>query len=232
MKIIENTPLIKRNRLISKIVLYVTLAILIIELILALTNSPIAQGFGAYGVLLVAFFLVQFTVVFGNRWGRSPRIDEIINAALKGLDDKYTLYHYMGKVSHLLIGPAGIWAINPFHQKGHITYDTKKKKYVQKGGGNILSKTFTGDSIADVIHYSKLARNDIKIMFEKYGINKFPTPTIANAFFDPEAEVKAQNGPELTIHMLKLKDYVRQSAKKNFLSDSTISELTGKLPQE
>ena len=230
MKIIENTKLIKRNRLLSRIIFYITIAVLIVEVYLSLTNSPYTQGINAYGVLIVAFFLVQFTILFGNRWGRSPRIDEIINSSLKGLDDKYSIYQYMGNVNHLLIGPAGIWAINPFHQRGTILFDAKKKKYVQKGGGNFLSKVISGDSIADVIHYSKLARTDVKKMFSKYGIEDYPEPVIANIFFDPDAIVKAHDGPELTMHVKNLKDHVRQVAKKNQVPEKTINSIISKLP--
>ncbi len=74
---------------------------------------------------------------YGNRWGRSPRPDELIDKGLKGLGREYTIYHYVTAASHLLVGPAGVWTLMPYYQSGKIVYE--KKRWKSRGGGFIQS---------------------------------------------------------------------------------------------
>ena len=67
-----------------------------------------------------------------------PRVDERLTAALKGLTKDYTLYHFLTPVNHLLVGPAGVWIIEAYYQRGNIVYEGNKWK--QKGGGLLLRK--------------------------------------------------------------------------------------------
>ena len=68
--------------------------------------------------LVSGFTLSQVGIYYSNRFGRSPRPDETLDSALKGLDNQYALYHYQSPVTHLLVGPSGIWILIPFSQKG------------------------------------------------------------------------------------------------------------------
>ena len=105
MRIISNEKLIKRNNRIGTYLTFGSLAVLIGGLALSFLAPPqyISYSFLA---LILGFILSQVGIYMGNRYGRKPRPDESISAALKGLDDKYSLYHYMTPVSHLLVGPA------------------------------------------------------------------------------------------------------------------------------
>jgi hypothetical protein len=87
----------------------------------------------AYAVLFLGFIFLQFGLYFMNRYGRKPRPDEAIDTGLKGLDDRYTIYHYNSPVPHLLIGPAGVWVLHPYFQAGRVTYE--KNRWRLKGGG-------------------------------------------------------------------------------------------------
>ena len=73
----------------------------------------------------------------GNRYGRSPRPDEKLDAGLKGLQNEFVMYHYTTPVSHLLLGPAGVWVFKPYHQRGQVTF--KKNRWQMRGGGFLQS---------------------------------------------------------------------------------------------
>ncbi len=79
----------------------------------------------------------QIGMYYGNRWGRSPRPDEMIDKSLKGLGRDYTIYHYVTSAAHLLVGPAGIWTMMPYYQSGKIIYE--KKRWKSRGGGFLQS---------------------------------------------------------------------------------------------
>ena len=135
MQIITNEKVISRNAKIGQFAGLAGLILLIIGAYFSFQN-PEQVGI-SFGALLIGFALSQVGIYFGNRYARKPRPDQALNKAPKGLNRNYTLYHYASPVSHLLVGPAGIWALFPKFQRGEIVYE--KGKWKQKGGGIILA---------------------------------------------------------------------------------------------
>lgn len=212
MKIISNTKLIQRNKKIGQILTFSAIAILVIGLVLSL-NGNVQYIMYSYLALIVGFLTSQFGIYFSNKFGRSPRPDELVSAALKGLDDRYSLYHYATAASHLLVGPSGVWAILPYNQPGTITYE--KGKYRQKGG-NWYMKIFAQEG---------LGRPDKEAQYVMEDINKFfsrqmegdavPTVNPLLLFTNSKAAVKVQDAPFATVESEKVKDFLRKRAKDN-----------------
>jgi hypothetical protein len=230
MKIVTNEPLIKRN---GKIGQYTTVASLIIlagGLYLSFQSS--AQMFTwSFVALILGFVLSQIGIFFGNKFGKHPRPDEQITAALKGLDDKYTLYHYRTPASHLLVGPAGVWVVLPFSQGGVISYE--KNRWKQKGG-NWYLKLFGQEN---------LGRPDQDARTEINSLNKFLTKLFPDlvvpdiqailVFLSPKAKVAdVENAPCPAVELDKLKDFIRRSAKEDALPLDWIVKLKDALPAE
>src|SRR5512144_1926081 len=116
MNIAIDEKLVKRNRLIAQIASIAGLVILIGGMIISFQRKDMINI--SFASLIIGFILSQIGIYFTNRWGRSPRPDELLNQALKGLDGKYSIYHYVTPVPHLLVGPAGMWILMPRNQKG------------------------------------------------------------------------------------------------------------------
>ena len=230
MKLSNNIRLIQRNKKISQIVLYSSLALLLIGLIWSIKGVDITQYTIAYLILIPAYILVQISIYMANKWGRSPRPDEVIELSLKGLNDQYTLYNYNAGVPHLLVGPAGIWIIKPYHQFGTITYNTDKNRYEQKGGANFIAKFFGQESLSNIEKESKISLHN----FENYKNSNHLTidiePKIVNIFISEKADVNAKNAPEITIPSTKLKEIIRSHAKLYLLRDEKINQIRRQLP--
>ena len=222
MKTISNMKLIKRNKTISQIILYTSITVLAIGLILSLSDSSPYQIGYTYLILVPGYILVQLSIYFGNKWGKSPRPDEIINSSLKGLDDKYSLYHYSVGVPHLLLGPPGMWIIKPYQQAGVIKFDEKKGKFIQKGGANIFSKLFGQESIGDILHDSRLQKKDLQKYFQKNNIPLDTEPEIVNVFINEKAVIDVQQAPEFIVPANKLKDFFRRHAKTKAINDLNV----------
>jgi hypothetical protein len=233
MKISIDEKLVKRNKLITQVSLYAAIALIVIGLYLTFSNQDQSNTkvIISYLVLLPAYALMQINVFMANKWGHDPRVDQIISNSLKGLDNHYSLFHYTTPVSHLLVGPAGIWIIKLYHQHGIISYDEKKKKYTQEKGGNFLSRFFAMDNLSDIEGESKRQINNLKKYFAKNEIKDYPEPLIANVFYRPEAKIQAKNAPEITISIDKLKDLIRQAAKNSPIHDEKINKVLAKLPE-
>jgi hypothetical protein len=137
MKIIINEPKIKKLGKIGTILRWTSIVLLVVALFAVFTpkliNSQSAISI-YFGVLIVGVFLSSISNYLTSRYGKSPRPDELIDKSLKGLDDKYTIYHYKHSIPHLLVGPIGVWTLIPTFVDGEIIFDENKKIWIRKSG--------------------------------------------------------------------------------------------------
>jgi len=227
MKIVTNETYVARNQKIGKYFLWGSLAILGVGLYMSFQPSLMLYS---YIALLVGFVTSQVSVFYTNRIGVNSRVDHKISAALKGLDNKFTLYHFATPVSHLLVGPAGIWVIMPYHQAGTITYDEKRNRWKQKGG-NLFMKLFAQESIGRPDYEVKTAIEDLdRYLTQKLNLQEHPPVQAMLAFYHPNAETQAENAPHPTVLLEKAKDYFRRVVKENPVNMEEIKALQNLLP--
>ena len=223
MDITTNERLINRNARIGQITSIIGLVVLAGGMFISFTRPEYFTI--SLIALLVGFGLSQIGIYFGNRWGRRPRPDEILNTALKGLDGRYSLYHYSTPTSHLLVGPAGVWILMPRQQAGTITYDESKKRWRQKGG-NLYLKIFAQEN---------LGRPDLEIGSELHAISSFleknlpeeevPDVNAALILTNEKVVVDADNAPAPTLDVRKLKDFIRKTAKGKPISSNLVDDV-------
>jgi hypothetical protein len=232
MRIVTNQKTIKRNRKIGQFATLGSLGILAVGFIISINPDP-SLFLWALLALMVGFMLSQIGIYYGNRFGRTPRYDERLNQALKGLDEKYTLYHYMTSVPHLLVGPAGIWVLAAFGQRGTISYDANRKRWIQVGG-NVFLKLFGQEN---------LGRPELEVKSQLLDLSKqldadlpqvpLPAAKAVLVFTDPKAEVAdVDEAPILAVHAEKLKDFVRRMARETPAPLDAIQTLQKSLPEE
>ncbi len=145
MKIIRDERIVKRNTKLGRYAMFGSLAVLAAGMVIAFRYQT--QVSISMITLIVGFIAAQVGIYYSNRFGRSPRPDELLDTALKALDFRYTLYHFSGPVSHMLLSPSGIWALMPYYQRGTITFE--KGRWRQRGGGILYEylKIFAQESL-------------------------------------------------------------------------------------
>ena len=229
MRIIINEPKIRRNRKMGQFITIGSLVILGAGLFISFSKPE--MFYYSLLALIMGFILSQVGLYYGNRWGRSPRLDEELTAALKGLDDRYSLYHYTTDIPHLLTGPAGVWILAPYPQTGMITYNSEKKRWVQKGG-NWYMKTFAQEGLGR----PDLDIKDLQATTEKYlhrilgAEEELPQIHTALVFTNKKATIDAPNAPIPTMDIGKLKDFIRRKSKENSMQLCEINRLSDALP--
>lgn len=216
MQVITNESLIKRNARIGQISSIAGLAVLAAGMILSFSQPELV--FISLACLLVGFILSQIGIFFGNRWGRRPRPDELISAALKGLDGSYRLYHYSSPTGHLLVGPAGLWILLPRHQRGTITYE--KGRWRQRGGGFFLAymKFFAQEGLGrpDLDAAAEIEALQ-RFLKEKFPDEEHPEIQVALVFTNERADIQAEDAPLEAVQIKKLKELIRKTAKNRAL---------------
>ena len=210
MIIVRNEKLIKRNTQIGKYSGIIAIAILGGGMYLSFQYKD--QVMYSLIALILGFILSQVGIYYSNRFGRSPRPDQELDNALKGLDNQYALYHYQSPVDHLLVGPAGIWILFPHLTKGKIIFDDKKERW-KKLGGNFYMRFFAQDSIGNPAQEIDSAMKRLQKGLGKIPDFEFPVIKSALVFVNEHAEVDAENAPYPTLHARQLKKLIRKEAK-------------------
>jgi len=224
MRVNTNEKLIKRNGRLGQIATITGLLVLVGGMIISF-RYPNFAGI-AWIALLVGFALSQIGLYFGNRWGKHPRPDELLNQGLKALNDQYTIYHYLTPAAHLLVGPSGIWVLMPYYQVGKIIYE--KGRWKQKGGGFM-------QRYLRVLGQEGLGRPDLEAPAEASAINRhikkklpdveIPDANLALVFINEKAELEVENAPILTLPLKELKNAIRKTAKEQPLATDLIRNI-------
>jgi len=233
MKIIKNEKLIKRNRIIGQWTTIAALLILGGGLYISMTNSENPE-LVTYSLvaLAVGFILTQVGMYFGNRWGRSPRPDENLDAGLKGLPNEFSIYHYVTPASHLLVGPAGVWALIPYRQRGVVTYQRNRWRI---GGGGFLQaymSIFGQEGIGRPDLEAEAEIKAVKKLFSKsLEENEIPNVQAALIFMNEAAEIQAEDAPLPALKLNQLKGFLRQKVKEKLIAQTQLAAVKAALPE-
>jgi hypothetical protein len=230
MKIITNDKLIRRNARIGGIATLGGLALLIGGMIFTFTIRDPSKVGWSWLLLIAGFITSQLGVYFGGRFGRSPRPDELLDRALKGLDERYSIFHYTTAVSHLLVGPAGVWILLPRNQNGKITYVKGRWRQSKSGCVQAYLRFFAQEGIG---------RPDLDITVETQTLQKFflkkhadleaPPTQAAVVFTHENVELEVNDAPAPSLPAKELKEFIRKKAKETPLSMTKVKEITAAL---
>ncbi len=231
MIVVTNTRFIKQNAKIGQYASIGALAILVAGLFIFF-KMP-GKLVYSLGALLFGFFMLQVGTYYDNRWGRSPRPDELIDKSLKGLGREYTVYHYVTAAAHLLVGPAGVWTLMPYFQSGIITYE--KKRWKLKGGGFI-------QSFLRFFRQENLGRPEIETKAEIEATKRYLTKILPESsevppinalllFTSPKVELKVEGAPLLAIASQNLKIFLLEKSKGKPIGALLLDRLLKALPK-
>jgi hypothetical protein len=224
MRIIKDEALIKRRGRIGQWTSLGALAVLGVGMYLSFQQRTDLFPY-SIGALILGFTMTQIGMYFSTRFGRSPRPDEKLDAALKGLGGDTTVYHYTGPVSHVLVGPMGIWVLIPYHQRGTLTHDGKR--YRLRGGGFM-------QGYMTLFGQEGLGRPEVEAAGQIAALNKYLGGKIdaevlpiraALVFAHEQLEINAVDAPIPAIHIKKLKDFMRQQSKAGAIGVETLASV-------
>ena len=136
------------------------------------------------------------------------------------------MYHYTTPVSHLLVGPAGVWVMMPYHQRGQAMF--KKNRWRLSGGGFV-------QSYMRIFGQEGLGRPDIEIdneirslkkhLSKKMDESEIPEINALMVFTDDTVEIDGEGSPVPAMKLKQVKDFMRQKAKEKKLSAETLNKL-------
>jgi hypothetical protein len=230
MKIIKDEKRIKRNGQIGQWTSLGALVVLGLGMYVSFTRTELF----AYSIaaLLLGFTLTQIGMYMGNRYGRSPRPDEKLDAGLKGLQNEFVMYHYMTPASHLLVGPAGIWVLLPYHQRGQVVY--KKKRWKMSGGGFL-------QGYMRIFGQESIGRPDVELDGEVSAIKKYlekhmeeaeiPEINAMMVFTSDDVNIEAEGAPVSAMKLKGIKEFLRKKGKEKPITSTQLAAVKAALPE-
>lgn len=216
---------VRRNGRIATVLAFAGLAFMIAGIVLAFTRR---EEFTL--VLVVSFTGLTFSQVgtlMRNRWSRHPRTDEILDDALKGMDDRYAIFHYLLGASHALVGPPGILAVCTSDVDGEIRYEAQRWIRLRPKPG-LLSRSRVqrlSDPGGQTQSEVDLLRKTLK---RRLRLPELPEVTAILVFVHQGALIEAEDSPFPAVHVKKLKAYLRALPKGHGLSPDQIEALAQK----
>ena len=230
MKIIKNEKLIKRNGQIGQWTSLAALVVLGGGMYISFTRTDLFVY--SIAALLLGFTLTQIGMYMGNRYSRSPRPDEKLDAGLKGLQNEFVMYHYMAPASHLLVGPAGIWILLPYHQRGQVTF--KKNRWKMSGGGFL-------QGYMRLFGQESLGRPDIEMESEVSAVKKYLDKKLDGAeipeikammvFTSDDVTIDAGGAEVPAMKLKEIKEFFRKKAKEKPIGQPQLAAVKAALPE-
>ena len=227
MKLVRNEKHISRNKLLGRILTFASLGVLGLGLYFAFKKDMTLILY-SYICLIVGFILTQIGLNFVNRYGRSPRYDEIFGTAFEKLRHEYTYYVYSTPLPMLLMGPCRIWMPMPVNATGQLSY--QDGKWVHK----------TRNRIQKMMGQDSVGRPDKEVAEASAALSKYLTEKGIPADMHPELKPimvvylketqlgDVSKAPYPVVEMEDLKRYIRRMDREE-CADPISPETAAKL---
>lgn len=221
MKRYMDLPRMNRLRRTAKILSFGGLGILVVALLLSLGS---ANNLGiTLGLALLGLLTSQMGSILTRRWPDRGRADQVFDAALKGLDSRNALFHYLlGGCRHALLAPNEALALVPVYEPGIFDasrgslFRTKTKRGEPRGNPGEARHL-----LAEADHEAAALSRELKKRFPEAS----PEAHAVLVFFHPEARVNAGSTDASVVHVKKLKEFIRAMPRRSALPTDALADL-------
>ncbi|HXF68215.1 MAG TPA: nuclease-related domain-containing protein [Thermoflexus sp.] len=210
MKVVRNDTYIQRRATIGNWAFPIGYIILILGLVTSLLYPQFPT------IPVVAFFvgfgLTQVGIYYIHRFVRPDRPEVALTQALKGLDDRYVLYHYMLPADHVLVGPDGVRTFVVKWQHGQIR--CRNDRWSQPMG--ILRRFLrwmAQDTLGNPTREAQLEAESLRRYFARHLEGKEIPIQPVIVFTHPEARLDIEGSSIPVVHARKLKEWLRKEGR-------------------
>jgi hypothetical protein len=214
-----NERVVKRNARLGRIMVFGGLGAMVIGVLISL-QQPYPVNL-VFGLLFLGMIASQIGFPLRNRWDREPRIDQVLDEHLKGLDQRFVVFHYFLGASHALVSPAGLFAVIPRFEDGVISYSdgewqrTLQRRGLLRRGGTRLIRGLSRETEAEIERLRKHLRRALDP----------PQIQPLIVFVHSQASLELSGFPLPVSHLKKLKSTLRKLPKAATLTQSQVNDL-------
>ena len=235
MQIVENKSYVSGKLRVGNIANFTSMGLLIVGFVLSLMTGTFGQQaiFFAYVALIGAFLLLSYGRNFTRRWGARFRQDQWLIPALRGVDNRYTMFNYAAPElpDHLLVGPGGLFVLVPKSNGGTVRFENGRWSRGNIGSSLLrgLAEGGIGDPVADV----RRAMGLLAAYLKKHGSEELIAGLEARpivVFTNPGVRLDVHTPPISVVQAKDLKSIFRRA--KSVLEPEKVEELKRVLGRE
>ena len=209
-----NVRRIDRLRRVSKLLSFGGLGLMVVALILSLgatDNLGLTMGLALLGLLASQIGTMQM-----RRWPERGRSDQVIDAALKGLDGRNRLYHYLLGARHALVTPLATVALIPIGEAGFFEWREDKLWRTAVKKGLPSGKPGPARRLLDQAERetADLERNLRRRLPDRDAWQIIPLLVLCH----PDARLEKDEAHP-AVHLKKLKEYVRNLPRQSPMTE-------------
>lgn len=209
--VIRDDKRIARLKVTSQVLSIVGISVLVVSFILGWRNPEryfLVQLIG----LAVGWIMSQVAIYLAHRYVRSPRMDEVLDSAVRAAAPRGRLYHYVLPASHVLLTEAGPIVLIPQFQQGDISVD-EKGKWRQKGIG--LRRWFGQEGLGNPSREAEVRVGALANFIRKQAPEVEEVPIAAAIVFTSDSlkGLNADQSPVPAVRHKDLKKLVRKNIK-------------------
>ncbi len=182
------------------------------------------------GMLLIGGFAVASLGIYqANRWVKRPRPEEVLDHALKGLDDRWRLYHYLPRApEHVLLTPTGIVVLETRSSEGVFEY--RRGKWHQRITLGKALRFFLEEPLGDPVAEAQREAAWLNRALQAKLLAESPVPVHAMVVFThPSAVIRVQSPAVPVCHPKQLRSLLPKGLEP--LTPSTYDRLRALLDQ-
>jgi len=218
MKVITNEPLVAKRKKLATRLSPLAMVLLLGGLatnIISLRDEALSPVlfYATLGLLILGFLTSTVATGLINRWVREPRADQHLASALKGFDNKYTLFNYTSKAPHVLVAPNRLYAITTKFHDG--TVNVSGSKWRRKFTVGRLLRIFADEGLGNpTLEARQNAQIVVKLLKENLpdqAADISVEPVIV--FTDPKVDLTVEDPEVPVLKGKQLKTFVRDATK-------------------
>jgi hypothetical protein len=207
MKVVANRARLAQKAQIANFLSISGLVALLAGVILPLIVPSLGQVIPL--IIIVAGIIVSMTGIYqANRWVRKPRPEERLSKALKGLDDKYILYHYPSSLhcDHILLTPEGLVVLETVNLAGQVIY--KDEHWTERMTMGRALRSVVEERLGDPDRSALSIQRSLAARLSELTGESIPVKPLI-VFTHPAADLTLDPGGPVPVYMAeKLKKHV------------------------
>lgn len=233
MRVVRNVGYLKRRQRAARLMIALGLTGLLGSIALTFFQQ-LVYIYLAYAALITGFLFFNAGMQQWAKWNRRPRPDELLDASLRRLNDRYTLVHYPEipdgwRPEHVLVWPGGLLNITTRELAGRIVVKGTRWRRLDRMLLRLL--TFGGPPLGNPTLECQRQMEALRTFLQQRDL---PGPDLVDGlivFLNDQAELQVIESPITVVQRKELLDAIRAYGTERRLSQGEIDEIVTALAQ-
>ena len=178
----------------------------------------------AYALLFVSFFVVNRGTRAAGKWLRSPRVDQMLAKALKGLHGDQRLYSYVLPADHVMLSSRGLFVLLTKAQSGQIS--CRRDHWRRRLSLGLLIRLLSEERLGNPSKQAQSVTDKVRAVIRNHLPDmEVPIQPVV-VFVDPNAELDILEPMVPALSLQGLKAYLRSAAQGEPMPRGTMKPLS------